>query len=1779
MKQGKHFLMLLLVAAMLCGMFSPAVLSQSQEYAYDTLFDADRNLTVAYLGGSITEGAGANASQRWTTLLTRDFFNGAYKTKYGTGTATEVNAGIGGTPSDLGLFRLANDVSSSNPDIVFVEFAVNDAGTAANGDAGAVQVQQRMEGIVRQLQNLPKQPVIIFIYTAAWKEDTNFDLPLNCAKVHQEVADYYGIGSINLCEYVAGGIDLDGNPIVWNKDAAGTWTGDNTHPNATGYAKYAQYIQKELTDHPEKYLKRITERELPKFGYEYGSPAIIAASDTSRASYSDGDWQLGGTEWPFRSTTDKVMCTLNEGATAEFTFTGRSIGLYVLRGDRGNSAEYTITNDEGTVVRTGTVSNHYRHASSYNSSSPKGTTMACSTMLMNGLPYDNYTLSLTTNAITIDSVSGYTKNLFAIGYYMVDETAPAVEAPAYVKPKIDISKTDTSLSREDTAYVQVTYTDTLGESVLNSDTEHVQGVVYESSNPSVLSIDENGFMTPIQEGTSFISVSYNGYVSQKLMVIVYNAIGSVNKTWDDSSLGTDSQVLSSAQDGTLKFTNTFEVVTGGHESETAGQSIHYFPLDKDTMGYDDYAKGDFSAWSSGTNWVMHQITGAASAADQASVLEMWFYDDGKAIDNHFWLSGIRAAGVSDAATLGKDQDLRHTFRMNSTGYYTMSLNSLCGTWASKEDYYNAAADQKAKIAADSTLGVTMTWAPPMTCYNNAAARSEGWHQFIWDATQDYTARVYVDGIMIGEIDTTELGIDFINHQAPAVRFDRMYDRKEPNDQEMIIDNITLYGTKSTGASISGLEVCHNKTSYALGETGKLTAKGVLANGTLMELSSEQVTFSTMDDTVISLSEDGTVLPVGVGIAKVTVTSGEYSQILNIIVHQPQTVIRTTFDDMASASIGDCYSAQNSGRIISNSYEFISDHTRTGSGLALHLKNIKASEMANDTFKTYLTDALNAGTSTTDYMRYSLPGIKSANSSERGLAEVWFYDTKEITSRQQFWITGYRTDLSAAVNCDTMRFGITFGSNTYNGFEGHNAEGYPQFTKYSVPRTKGWHQILIDYTKEDTYTFYIDGQILATRTAEGWNGGLSSVCFDRFVRAQDMSALTDDLLLQMYIDDCAVYDMSWSDAPVLASAEITDLDVTQTITYLQENETGQIEVKAVDQNGNKFKVTGDSALSYTVSDSSVLTVDEAGKIEAFQAGYALVTVTATGANGTSASKKLIIAVGNNSQTVLRDANNSSLPASATNKTTYAASEYSKEIYRTGTQSYHMLENHLWNDRTSYSSKTAYSAVFSGWLYDEGVGSASTPMFELISDNPGGKTNMSISLGINNTTDLYYQINNTASNRATWAPGATSGNLGATNQYTGNYFSGLTNGISKTGGTGTFTNPVTGTVTTYPKITVGAVERSKGWHQFAVVIDGGGTSPVNVATPNGKIEFYIDGELVLTDRYVPAYIHGFWPRKTGYISDYQVTHYAVERQAPAASNVASGTEGNLIVQTAYTASADTTDPNGYDQEILNTYGWEISDNGRDGWRTVSEGAEYTPAEAEKYLRAFAEPVGAIDGLTGEKAYSEVKQVGVANPKLTFSITGSGSVEDSNQQSYQNGEVMTTENGDTVTLTLIPATGYIATSVKAGDKTLPVSNDAVTLENMNLDLPLTVVFTEKEKEKPSAIANNDIMIQNDYSPDQETAPGFSAVLYSSVNTGYGYDILETGMKLINENGDFLLLPIMGTWSDTYQYGVRVFGEGITQGSYKMIPYLKIKDSEDSQAQDEYIYGDEKEFSREAE
>ena len=105
-------------------------------------------LTVAVIGGSITEGAKSGSRERqWGYVLAEWFRQVFPKSK-----VSYVNAGIGATGSAYACYRVEADVCARGADVVGVEFAVND------GDEK--ETTEYNEGVIRHLLKSAQRPFV-----------------------------------------------------------------------------------------------------------------------------------------------------------------------------------------------------------------------------------------------------------------------------------------------------------------------------------------------------------------------------------------------------------------------------------------------------------------------------------------------------------------------------------------------------------------------------------------------------------------------------------------------------------------------------------------------------------------------------------------------------------------------------------------------------------------------------------------------------------------------------------------------------------------------------------------------------------------------------------------------------------------------------------------------------------------------------------------------------------------------------------------------------------------------------------------------------------------------------------------------------------------------------------------------------------------------------------------------------------------------------------------------------------------------------------------------------------------------------------------------------------------------------------------------------------------------------------------------------------------------------------------------------------------------------------
>lgn len=308
-----------------------------------------QEIRVAYLGGSITAASG------WRVKSLELF-----QEKYPALKWTEIHAAIGGTGSDLGVFRFGQDVLTHQPDLLFVEFAVNDGG------AQPQQIHQAMEGIVRQAWKANPLTDIIFVYTISepFLADLQAGKFSRAASAMEEVADQYNIPSIHLGIEVAkqakeGTLVFKGElPAKGTEPApALPFSTDGVHPLVeTGHVLYTEAIARAWT-------------ELVKIAPDPAAPARLSGAPLRPDHWAEaklipltkemmsGEWTLldGGEKGDeiakrFNKLMPAMWRVSNAGASLSFRFKGSVMGFYDLVGPDGGQLKVKLDEGEEKIV-------------------------------------------------------------------------------------------------------------------------------------------------------------------------------------------------------------------------------------------------------------------------------------------------------------------------------------------------------------------------------------------------------------------------------------------------------------------------------------------------------------------------------------------------------------------------------------------------------------------------------------------------------------------------------------------------------------------------------------------------------------------------------------------------------------------------------------------------------------------------------------------------------------------------------------------------------------------------------------------------------------------------------------------------------------------------------------------------------------------------------------------------------------------------------------------------------------------------------------------------------------------------------------------------------------------------------------------------------------------------------------------------------------------------------------------------------------------------------------
>jgi len=297
----------------------------------------EKKLRIAYFGGSITEGAGASNS---SVTSYRARTTAWFKDNFPDAEITPIMAAIGGTGSKLGMYRCDTDVLAKNPDLLIMEFAVNDSGEAYE------DICEQSETILQKVfaHNPYMDVIVITTMTQSQSEQLEEGIEFVSRTAHMAIAHHYklpilDVGTVQQCTVLRSGGDFM------------EFTKDSVHPNDKGYDIYTRII----TGHLEKWLASDTgdsyaKKEMPAKLFCDKLYMNAKITDCSMLdSLENNGFTLQNTSLCDRYP--RYMEAKNPGDSLSFTFTGVTAGLYWMMAKDGGDVLISVDGGEEILMR------------------------------------------------------------------------------------------------------------------------------------------------------------------------------------------------------------------------------------------------------------------------------------------------------------------------------------------------------------------------------------------------------------------------------------------------------------------------------------------------------------------------------------------------------------------------------------------------------------------------------------------------------------------------------------------------------------------------------------------------------------------------------------------------------------------------------------------------------------------------------------------------------------------------------------------------------------------------------------------------------------------------------------------------------------------------------------------------------------------------------------------------------------------------------------------------------------------------------------------------------------------------------------------------------------------------------------------------------------------------------------------------------------------------------------------------------------------------------------
>ncbi len=192
---------------------------------FDRRAKAGERLNVVFFGASLTWGANATDPQLTSY---RAVIGRRLEEAYPSAHFTFWDGAIGGTGSQLGVFRLERDVLRHKPDLVFLDFSANDGISSATPETLA-----SYEAIVRRIIRDGHAPVVQVIFPFKWDVERGTTDGMLRRDAHLAIAAAYHTAAGDAIELAQRRVKAGATTI------GQLWPVDGVHPGNDGYNLFA----------------------------------------------------------------------------------------------------------------------------------------------------------------------------------------------------------------------------------------------------------------------------------------------------------------------------------------------------------------------------------------------------------------------------------------------------------------------------------------------------------------------------------------------------------------------------------------------------------------------------------------------------------------------------------------------------------------------------------------------------------------------------------------------------------------------------------------------------------------------------------------------------------------------------------------------------------------------------------------------------------------------------------------------------------------------------------------------------------------------------------------------------------------------------------------------------------------------------------------------------------------------------------------------------------------------------------------------------------------------------------------------------------------------------------------------------------------------------------------------------------------------------------------------------------------------------------------------------